>query len=110
MRVRLGDVDAWLALFHGVDATSDGRKPSLRYSAGIVIHDLERPDTILYRSPKPILTPESKEERKGVVNNVVFPTGLDARPDLGEHVYDVYYGMSDYAIGAARMRLEIPTA
>lgn len=98
----------WMAIFHGVDAIGGARKPSLRYSAGIVIHDFERPDTILYRSPKPIMTPEAKEERKGVVDNVVFPTGLDPRPDLGRHVYDVYYGMSDYAIGAARVTIEVP--
>jgi predicted GH43/DUF377 family glycosyl hydrolase len=64
---------------------------------------LERPDRILYRSPQPVLTPESSEERKGVVDNVVFPTGLDPRPDLGDRVYDVYYGMGDYSIGAARL-------
>ena len=80
-----------------------GRKPTLRYSAGIVIHDLERPDSILYRSPKPIMTPETRRERRGVVDNVVFPTGIDPRPDLGERTYDVYYGMGDYSIGAARM-------
>ena len=101
----------WLSLFHGVDSIGNpARKPSLQYRAGIVIHDLERPDKILYRSPEPILAPEMKEERKGVVNNVVFPTGLDPRPDLGEHVYDIYYGMSDYAIGAARMTIETPKA
>jgi hypothetical protein len=33
----------------------------------------------------------------------VFPSGIDPRPDLGERVYDVYYGMSDYSIGAARI-------
>ncbi|MFY9718333.1 MAG: hypothetical protein WAK16_01705 [Candidatus Cybelea sp.] len=107
VRARLNGTDVWLAFFHGVDAVG-GRKPSLQYSAGIIIHDLERPDRILYRSPKPILTPESKEERKGVVDNVVFPTGLDPRPDLGNHVYDVYYGMSDFAIGAARITIETP--
>ena len=109
VRARFNGTDVWLAFFHGVDAVG-GRKPSLRYSAGILIHDLERPDRILYRSPKPILTPESKEERKGIVDNVVFPTGLDPRPDLGDHVYDVYYGMSDYAVGAARITIETPTA
>ena len=36
------------------------RRGSLRFSIerGIVIHDLERPDQILYRSPEPILAPE----------------------------------------------------
>jgi beta-1,2-mannobiose phosphorylase / 1,2-beta-oligomannan phosphorylase len=99
-------VEGWMSVFHGVDLINSGRrKPSMRYSAGIVIHDLERPDRILYRSPEPILTPKEQRERKGVVDNVVFPSGLDPRPDLGENVFDIYYGMSDYSIGAARMWL-----
>ncbi len=53
---------------------------------------------------------ESDEERKGVVDNVVFPTGLDPRPDLGDHVFDVYYGMGDYAVGAARLFVGEPPA
>ena len=103
VRIAFDGIEGWLSVFHGVDAV--GRKPSLRYSAGIVIHDLERPDCILYRSPKPIMTPESRRERRGIVDNVVFPTGLDPRPDLGERTYDIYYGMGDYSIGAARMRI-----
>lgn len=107
VRVNLGGVEGWLALFHGVDSIGNGlHKPSLRYCAGMVIHDLERPDTILYRSPKPILVPETKYEKRGVVDNVVFPTGLDPRPDLGEYVYDVYYGMGDYSIGGARLTIK----
>ena len=111
VRITLGETTGWLALFHGVDAIAgdSGHGPSLQYSAGIVIHDLERPDHILYRSPKPVLTPESKEERRGVVDNVVFPTGLDPRPDLGDRVYDVYYGMGDYSVGAARLFVGDPS-
>jgi beta-1,2-mannobiose phosphorylase / 1,2-beta-oligomannan phosphorylase len=98
--------EGWMSLFHGVDAVTSPRgKPSLRYSTGIVIHDLERPDRVLYRSPAPIFEPLDKRERVGVVNNVVFPTGIDRRTDLGERVYDIYYGMGDYCIGAARMWL-----
>ena len=98
--------EGWLSLYHGVDVIDDrGGKPSLRYSAGIVVHDAERPDRVLYRSPEPIMTPDSQRERVGVVNNVVFPTYLDLRKDLGEGVYDVYYGMGDHSIGAARMRV-----
>ena len=51
------------------------------------------------------MTPESRRERRGVVDNVVFPTGIDPRPDLGERTYDIYYGMGDYSIGAARMQI-----
>ena len=108
VRIALDGIEGWLAVFHGVDAMAPrGKKPSLRYSAGIVIHDLERPDRILYRSPQPVLTPESQQERRGVVDNVVFPSGIDPRPDLGEHTYDIYYGMGDYSIGAARLRISL---
>jgi beta-1,2-mannobiose phosphorylase / 1,2-beta-oligomannan phosphorylase len=107
VRIALGGTDVWMSVFHGVDLIDfDHGKPSLRYSAGIVIHDLERPDRILYRSPKPVLTPSADRECKGVVDNVVFPSGIDPRPDLGERVYDVYYGMSDYSVGAARFRVD----
>jgi beta-1,2-mannobiose phosphorylase / 1,2-beta-oligomannan phosphorylase len=107
VQIALNGIAAWMSVFHGVDVISDGpHKPFLRYSAGIVIHELERPDRVLYRSPKPVLAPESRRERHGVVDNVVFPTGIDPRTDLGERVYDVYYGMGDYSIGAARMTID----
>lgn len=109
VRVTLNGVDRWMSVFHGVDLIDYGHsKPSMRYSGGIVIHDIERPDRVIYRSPKPILVPESDRERNGVVDNVVFPSGIDRRPDLGELIFDVYYGMSDYSIGAARMCLSLP--
>ncbi|HUN29395.1 MAG TPA: glycosidase [Alphaproteobacteria bacterium] len=98
--------EGWFSLFHAVDLIDNsGAKPKFRYSAGIVIHDYERPDRILYRSPAPVLTPETQYERKGVVDNVVFPTAIDDRADLGSRTFDVYYGMADYAIGAARLTL-----
>lgn len=106
VRISIDGTDGWLSFFHGVDKTGSSiRKPKLRYSAGIVIHDLERPERILYRSPNPVIVPEAKEERRGIVNDVVFPSGIDCREDLGERVYDVYYGMADYAVGAARVTI-----
>ena len=98
--------EGWMSLYHGVDLIDNsGSKPKFRYSAGLIVHDYEQPHRIIYRSPKPVLTPESELERNGIVDNVVFPTGIDPRPDLGERTYDVYYGMADYTIGAARMKL-----
>ena len=62
---------------------------------------------IRYRSPEPVLTPESPQERNGTVANVVFPTGIDRRDDLGSpDRFDVYYGMADNRIGVAR--LDVP--
>lgn len=96
----------WLSFFHGVDARDrDGRR-SLYYSAGIVIHDIRRPHRVLYRSPLPVLGPVTREERFGIVDDVVFPTGIDVR---GEGCYDVYYGAADAKVSVARFDVSLPT-
>jgi predicted GH43/DUF377 family glycosyl hydrolase len=44
------------------------------------------------------------QERRGTIANVVFPTGIDRRDDLGSaDRFDVYYGMADNRIGVARL-------
>ena len=98
--------EGWMSLFHAVDVVDhSSSKPMLRYSAGIMIHDFEHPDKVIYRSPHPILCPEAETETRGIVDNVVFPTAIDPRPDLGARTFDFYYGMADWSIGAARMTL-----
>jgi predicted GH43/DUF377 family glycosyl hydrolase len=91
----------WLVFYHGVEGTGDD-DPDRRYHAGALLLDLNDPGRILYRSPRPVLSPESDEERTGVVNNVVFPCGAVVQPD-GQ--VEVYYGMADRAIGLATTRL-----
>jgi predicted GH43/DUF377 family glycosyl hydrolase len=69
----------------------------------------EEPSFVRYRSPEPVLMPESPAERLGVKPNVVFPTGIDRRDDLGlPDRLDVNYGMADNKIGVAR--LDLPEA
>jgi len=97
--------EGWMSLFHGVDVVNARGRPYFRYSAGIMIHDLENPQIVRYRSPEPVLVPQTKAERRGVVANVVFPTGIDPRADLGERTFDVYYGMADFQIGLMRLTL-----
>ena len=73
----------------------------------------EHPRVVLYRSPEPVLVPARPEERSGTVANVVFPTGIDRRDDLGPpERFDVYYGMADDRIGVARLEVpeHLPTA
>jgi predicted GH43/DUF377 family glycosyl hydrolase len=66
----------------------------------------DRPHEVIYRSPSPLLTPETSQERQGAVANVVFPTGIDRRDDLDlPNRFDVYYGMADSRIGVARFDL-----
>lgn len=88
----------WLIFYHGVQGESDA-DPNRRYSAGAMLLDLEEPWRVTYRSPRPVLAPDVAEERIGVVDNVVFPTGVIAGPDGRLHVA---YGMADWCIGLAR--------
>ena len=98
----------WLIVYHGV---SEIKKPSsgmnlLCYSAGVMVLSKERPSLVRYRSAEPVLTPTLPQERQGTIANVVFPTGIDRRDDLGlSDRFDVYYGMADYRIGVARLDL-----
>ena len=122
--------EGWLSVFHGVDFRGiEGRerrhldtdseyqgvdtrgteveRPRFSYSAGLLLHDIERPDRVIYRSPEPFLVAQEPYERTGIVNNVVFPTGIEPRPDLGDRVFDLYYGAADYAIAVARVSLSL---
>jgi len=97
----------WLFLYHGVCAALSklsGR--TLSYSAGLLVLNEKLPHLIRYRSPEPVLTPELPQERRGIVPNVVFPTAIDRRDDLGlPGRFDVYYGMADNRIGVARLNM-----
>jgi predicted GH43/DUF377 family glycosyl hydrolase len=97
----------WLVLYHGVSEITDhDNVRRLRYSAGAMMLSEANPSVVLYRSPEPVLTPESSQERHGVTSNVVFPTGIDRRDDIGmRDRFDVYYGMADSRIGVARLDL-----
>lgn len=100
----------WLIIYHGVsEITEQGNdKHHLRYSAGVMVLSKEHPRVILYRSVEPVLTPASPQERRGTVPNVVFPTGIDRRDDLGSpDRIDVYYGMADSRIGVARLDMPV---
>jgi predicted GH43/DUF377 family glycosyl hydrolase len=87
-------------------AESSNGEHHLCYSAGVMVLSKEHPRVIRYRSAEPVLTPVLPQERHGAVPNVVFPTGIDRRDDLGSpDRFDVYYGMADNRIGVARLDL-----
>ena len=99
----------WLIVYHGVSeiAGPSNEAHPLCYSAGVMVLSKEHPRVIRYRSAEPVLTPSLSQERHGTVANVVFPTGIDRREDLGlPDRFDVYYGMADNRIGVAR--LDVP--
>jgi predicted GH43/DUF377 family glycosyl hydrolase len=93
----------WLSLYHGVSGRileNVDRQTDVYYAAGVLLLDLDDPRRVLYRSPDPVMKPDLAEEQSGIVDNVVFPTGIDLR----EHGrIDVYYGMADARIGIARL-------
>jgi beta-1,2-mannobiose phosphorylase / 1,2-beta-oligomannan phosphorylase len=98
----------WLIIYHGVSEMAgpghDGHH--LCYSAGMMVLSEKHPCEIRYRSAEPILTPVLPQECCGTIANVVFPTGIDRRDDLGSpDRFDVYYGMADNRIGVARLDL-----
>jgi beta-1,2-mannobiose phosphorylase / 1,2-beta-oligomannan phosphorylase len=93
----------WLLLYHGVSGRLDEGmelQQAVRYCAGAMLLDPDAVWRVIARTPEPLLEPETGEERKGIVPNVVFPTAVDER--LGGTA-DVYYGMADSRIGVARL-------
>lgn len=104
--VRVGA--GWLLIYHGVSGTVEGDtfapQQRLRYVAGAMLLDPGDPSRILARAREPILVPETEDETRGIVANVVFPTAVER---VGEDFY-VFYGMADAKIGVARLDLTAP--
>jgi beta-1,2-mannobiose phosphorylase / 1,2-beta-oligomannan phosphorylase len=95
----------FVTIYHGVSgalATSATESNRVEYVAGVLVLHRDGDKLMQYRSNAPILIPEVGEETVGTVDNVVFPTGVDYR---GGDTMDIYYGMADKYIGAARMEL-----
>jgi predicted GH43/DUF377 family glycosyl hydrolase len=90
--------EGWFLLYHGVSGRIEpgvDHQPGVRYCAGAMVLDAHRVWDVVWRSSEPLLAPETPDEREGIVGNVVFPTAIDGA--------DVYYGMADARIGAARL-------
>ena len=92
----------WLTIFHASDFDEsrgrDGYEKTWkkRYSAGIMLLDLENPRRVVAMSKKPLLVPEAPyETRNGYRNHVVFPTGMILE-DTGE--VKIYYGAADTSV------------
>jgi beta-1,2-mannobiose phosphorylase / 1,2-beta-oligomannan phosphorylase len=101
IRTRLG----YMTIYHGVSgklARTPTEPNRIVYEAGVLLFRRKKNRLFVYRSMKPIFIPELGEEKVGTVDNVVFPTGIDHHSN---EVYDVYYGMADKYIGAARITL-----
>ncbi|WP_456290172.1 glycoside hydrolase family 130 protein [Paenibacillus sp. AK002] len=89
----------WLTSFHAVDLDpargKNGWEPSWkkRYTAGLMMLDLDNPKKIIGMYKEPLLAPEvSYETEGGFRNNVIFPGGMILEED-GE--VKIYYGAAD---------------
>lgn len=92
--------EGWLMIHHGVTGVIDNafaQQRNVNYAAGAMILDADDPTRILHRTTEPLLSPETDEERSGIVPNVVFPTAIEEID--GRHF--VFYGMADSKIGVA---------
>ena len=94
--------EGWLEIYHGVHSVNEKKI----YNAGAVLLDLKNPEKILARSPKkkPLFHPTKKYEKKGFINNVVFPTA--AIPSLSGKNLLIYYGAADSSIAVKKMPIK----
>ena len=89
----------WLTTFHAVDRElgrgKNGWEPSWdkRYTAGIMLLDLEDPTKVIGMSKEPLIAPELLfETDEGFRQNVIFPGGMILEDD---ETVKIYYGASD---------------
>ena len=89
----------WLTLFHAVDRDPARGKNGWedawqkRYTAGIMLLDLENPERVIGMSKLPLMAPEAPYETTGGFrNHVIFPGGMILE-DSGE--VKIYYGAAD---------------
>ena len=88
----------WLTVFHAVDIAERGKNGwenswDKRYTAGIMLLDLEDPFKVVGMSKQPLITADREFENKdGFRQNVIFPGGMILEPG-GE--VKIYYGASD---------------
>ncbi len=87
----------WVCFYHGIS------KRTGHYNIRAALLDLDDPSVILYRTQDPLLEPEMKYEKEGVVNNVVFPCGSVL---IKDKLY-VYYGGADTVVGVATIDMDI---
>ncbi len=100
----------WLTVFHASDFNPlrgrDGYEQTWkkRYSAGVMLLDLENPRKVVAMSKKPLLVPEAVYETTGGYRNkVIFPTGIILEEN-GE--VKIYYGAADTYVCLATAQID----
>ena len=94
--------EGWLLIYHGVDKAG-AASPVGMYRAGAALIDADDPSRILSRSQGPMIEPHHPHETKGLVPNVVFPTGL-VPADAGDML--VFGGAADEVTTVTRISVQ----
>ncbi len=90
--------DGWLLIYYGVDD-----KDASKYHIGAMLLDLKRPEKVLYRTDKPILSPTAQYEMSGFKPGIAYPCG--AVVVQGKLL--VYYGGADMYVCVAEADLDV---
>lgn len=102
----------WLEIYHGVKKVKDkslfsfiNPRHHLVYCAGAALFNLNTPDKLIARSASsnPLIYPTKDYEKKGFVNNVVFPSGA-VLDDDNESLL-IYSGGADTVITARKIKI-----
>jgi predicted GH43/DUF377 family glycosyl hydrolase len=91
--------EGWLLIYHGVNIEKGQRI----YHAGAMLLDKNNPQKVIGRLPYPLFSPKTGWEKRGITNDVVFPTGVILKNDL----LSVYYGAADTRIGIRTISLSL---
>jgi len=89
--------DGWLLIYHASETTPE----SFIYHASAALLDLDDPKKVLARLQEPLISPVEEWEQKGVVKNIIFPTGTVVEEDD----LFIYYGAADERVGVVRISL-----
>ncbi len=87
--------EGWLTIYHGVKRNAAGSI----YRLGLALFELDNPERCISRGDDWIFGPEEHYERRGDVDNVVFPCGYTLAPD-GDTIR-LYYGAADTSVAMA---------
>lgn len=91
----------WLEIFHGSYKINEEAEAGV-YFIGAALLDLSTPNKVIGISKDPILMPEEDYERKGFLNDILFPTGAV----LKEDELFIYSGTSDAYTAVIKVSLQ----
>lgn len=87
----------WLLIYHAVDDMDKGKT----YRAAAALLDKKDPTKVIGHLHEPLFSPEKIWEKKGNVDDVVFPTGAVV---FNKKLY-IYYGAADTRIAVVSLNL-----